>query len=392
MIPARVVELQRARAQLGERVVRLASFLDRVDPLADAAVDAIDSLPAGAGWRFVEEAASRGIEHVPGAPGAVRALFEQIESIPVWVDWKTIDHGGDLLLRSGILGGIVLGAKSLVHGYASPGGNKPLVMTGRLEQQASRRVNETARFVQAVCRARGMRPGADGWRIAISVRLIHAKVRKMVLASGRWQKDQWGAPINQHDMAGTSLLFSLSVVLGLRSLGVRIPEEEAERYMQLWRLVGHVLGVHPELNPASTYDAVGLATMISALQGPPDEDSRSLTRALLESPLAGVRGDGRLSRTERKNAERQVRFGEAMCRHLVGEELADALAVPRTPWRFAVGIVQRLVRGAELVRQSVPFADEQAIAVGNRYWDRVIEIGLAGATAEFTLPERLAAA
>jgi hypothetical protein len=391
MIPARVVDLPRARAHLGERAARLVTFLGRMDPLADAAVEAIDALPPGAGWRLVEEASAHGIGSLPAAPAALRALFEQIEAVPVWVDWRTIDHGGDLLLRSGLLGGIVLGAKSLVHGYASPAGNKPLVMTGRLEQQAGKRLNETARFVQAVCRTRGMRPGADGWKIAISVRLIHAKVRHMVQKSGRWHPELWGEPINQHDMAGTSLLFSLSLVLGLRSLGVRIPDDEAERYMQLWRLVGHVLGIDPELNPASSYDAVGLAETIGALQGPPDDDSRSLTRALLESPLADQRG-GQRTRTERRNAERQVRFAQAMCRHLVGDDLADALGVPRTPWRFAVAIVQRLVRGAELVRSSMPFADGPAIAVGNRYWDRVIEIGLAGATAEFTLPDRLAAA
>jgi hypothetical protein len=75
----------------------------------------------------------------------------------------------------------------------------------------------------------------------------------------------------------------------------------------------------------------------------------------------------------------------------VGDELADGLAVPRTPWRFAVGVVTRLVKGAELVRSSVSFADGPTLAAGNRYWDRVVEVGLAGATAEFALPERLAA-
>jgi hypothetical protein len=387
LIPERVVDLPRARARLGERAFRLVTFLDQVDPLADAVVETIEDLPPGEGWRFVAEAGARGIAAVAGAPASIRALFAQIEETPVWADWKTLDRGGELLLRSGFVGGIVLGTKSLVYGYASPAGNKPLVLTGRLEQQAARRLNETARFVQAVCRTRGMRPGADGWQIAIRVRLIHAQVRRMILKSGRWRPELWGAPINQHDMAGTSLLFSLSVIVGLQALGVQVGEEEAEHYIQLWRFVGHVLGVDPELNPASMYDATRLADLISALQGPPDEDSRHLTRALLESS----RGEPK-SRAEARNMDRRVRFSEAMCRHLVGDELADGLGVPRTPWRFSVGIVQRLVRGAELVRSSVPFVGGPAIAAGNRYWDRVVEIGLAGATAEFTLPERLAAA
>ena len=387
MVPERVVDLPRARARLGERAARLVTFQSRVDPLADAAVEAIDALPRGEGWRFVEAGSARGVATIASAPRAIRELLAQVEETPVWLDWKTIDRGGDLLLRSGFLGGIVLGTKSLVHGYASPAGNKPLVLTGRLEQQAARRLNETARFVQAVCRTRGMRPGADGWQIAIRVRLMHAQVRRMILKSGSWRADLWGAPINQHDMAGTSLLFSLAVIVGLRSLGVRIDDEEAERYIQLWRFVGHVLGVEPEVNAASMYDATRLAEMIDALQGPPDDDSRTLTRALLESSRTEAK-----TRAEARNMERRIRFARAMCRHLIGDELADALAVPRSPWALAVPIVQRVVRGAELVRASVPFADESAIAAGNRYWDRVVEVGLAGATAEFGLPERLNAA
>ncbi len=386
--PARVVDLPRAVARLGDRASRLVTFLGRVDPLADAVVETIESLPPGAGWRLVGDASAHGIASVPAArvPESFRALFGQIEETPVWADWKTIDHGGQLLIRSGFLGGIVLGTKSLVHGYASPAGNKPLILTGRLEHQASRRLNETARFVQAVCQTRGMRPGADGWQIAIRVRLIHAQVRRMILRSDRWRLEEWGAPINQHDMAGTSLLFSLSVILGLQALGLQIEDEEAERYIQLWRFVSHVLGVDPELIPASMYDATRLAELIATLQGPPDEDSRSLTRALLESSR-----DAAKTPTEAKNMERRVLFARAMCRHLVGEELADALGVPRTPWSLAVPVVQRLVRGAELVRSTVPFADGRAIAAGNRYWARVVDVGLAGATAEFGLPDRLVA-
>jgi phage-related protein len=335
----------------------------------------------------VEEAATRGIAAVADAPREIRALFAQIEEVPVWTDWKTIDRGGDLLMRAGPLGGVVLGARSLVIGYASPAGNKPLVLTGRLEHQAARRINETARFVQAVCRARGMRPGAEGWQIAVRVRLIHAQVRRMILKSGSWRADQWGAPINQHDMAGTCLLFSLVVIEGLRSLGLQVDSEEAERYLQLWRFVGHVLGLEPELTPGSMYDATRLAELIAAIQGPPDDDSRALTRALLDSPRTGAKTSADLL-----NAQRRTRFGEAACRHLVGETLADALAIPRTTWRFSVPILTRLVRGAELLRASVSFPDGPAIAVGSRYWDRVVQVGLAGATAEFVLPDKLAAA
>jgi hypothetical protein len=37
-----------------------------------------------------------------------------------------------VFLRPGLLGGLVLGLRSLVYGYAAPAGNKPLVFSGRL--------------------------------------------------------------------------------------------------------------------------------------------------------------------------------------------------------------------------------------------------------------------
>src|SRR5262249_52906161 len=152
------------------------------------------------GWKTFE----RGLrgEALASAPAAVRQLIEEATHVPAWVDWPTCDRGGELLLRAGPLGGAVLGTRSLVLGYASPGGNRPLVFSGRLTEQAGRRLNETARFVQAVCRPGGMRPFADGWQITLKVRLIHAQVRKMLLASPRWSSADWGLPINQHDLAG----------------------------------------------------------------------------------------------------------------------------------------------------------------------------------------------
>ena len=118
----------------------------------------------------------------------MREFIEETARVPAWVDWPTIDHAGDVLHRAGVLGGLVLGAMSLPFGYASPGGNKPLVLSGRLTEQAPRRLSETSRFVQAVCRPRGVRPGADGFKITLKVRLMHAHVRAMLLRSGRWDR------------------------------------------------------------------------------------------------------------------------------------------------------------------------------------------------------------
>ena len=260
--PTRYANLAEARSRHGARVDRLAPFFDRVDPLADAVVESIETLGTGRGWKMLERALTHGITAVDDAPESFRALFNELDTVPPWVDEPTLDRGGELLMRAGVLGGICLGAKSLVVGYASPGGNKPLVFSGRLKESASRRLNETARFVQAVCRRGGMRRFSDGFHITVKVRLMHAQVRRMLLRSGKWEGANWGAPINQHDMAGTTLLFSLSVLEGLRLFGVKMTRDEAESYMALWRYVGRVIGVDADILPTSEFNAWQLATLI----------------------------------------------------------------------------------------------------------------------------------
>jgi hypothetical protein len=387
MIPTRFINLDAARARFGDRVDRLAPYLLEADPLADAVVLAMEALPKERGWAMLGEALANGIDAVPDAPDAMRALFAEVDRVPPWVDWATLDAGGELLMRAGAFGGMVLGAKSLVMGFASPGGNKPLMLSGRLTQQAARRLDETARFVQAVCRPGGMRRGGDGFHITVKVRLMHAQVRRMILRSGAWDEARWGAPINQHDMAGTTLLFSLSVLEGLRALGLVIPPAEAERYLQLWRYVARVMGCDHDLVPCSELEAWQLAELIAATMGPPDEDSRALTAAMLEAPLTRARTPKQM-----RSARMSTRLGQGLVWALCGDATAAALAVPRTPFRHSLKIFRSFNAAAEQVRMRVPSAHRAAVESGHRFWDRVVQIGLAGATAEFRMPERLARA
>ena len=387
MIPARYTNLDVARARFGDRVDRLAPFLLRTDPLADEAVLSMAALGPGRGFALAEEMLDRGPDAAPAAPAALRAFFAETARIPAWVDWPTIDRAGDALLRSGILGGLVLGAMSLPLGYASPGGNKPLVFSGRLTEQAPRRLSETSRFVQAVCRPRGVRPGADGFKITLKVRLMHAHVRAMLLRSGRWDEARWGAPINQHDMAATTLLFSLVLMEGLRRFGLVIEHEEGERYMALWRYVGHLSGVDAELLPASQLEARALGELIAATQGPPDDDSRALVRALVDSPLAAARTPGEL-----RGARVRAQLARGLVRGLVGEELADGLGITATPWQNVMRVFRSFAVVGDRAARFSPRARQKAVLAGEKYWDDVVKLGLSGGPYDFRPAERLARA
>ena len=134
MTPSRFTNLDAARARFGDRVDRLAPHFHRVDPAADAVVQAFAAMPPGAGFAMLGDALARGIDAVADAPPALRALFAEVDRVPPWVDWEALDRGGELLMRAGPFGGMVLGVGSIVLGYAVPVGNKLLVLFGRLKE------------------------------------------------------------------------------------------------------------------------------------------------------------------------------------------------------------------------------------------------------------------
>ncbi|MEJ7733325.1 MAG: oxygenase MpaB family protein [Polyangiaceae bacterium] len=369
--PSRYVDLEAARRRFGDRVDRLGPYLSDTDPLADALVERFTQLPPGQGSAQLALALERGIDEVADAPDELRALFADLDAVPPWVDWGAVDRGGSVLVSAGVLGGAVLGARSLVLGYCSPGGNKPLVFSGRLQEQALQRLNETSKFVYATCVPGGMRRHGQGFALTVRVRMIHAQVRRMILLSGRWDAARWGAPINQHDMVGTSMLFSLVLLDGLRSLGLEVDTEDAHRYMQLWRYSAKVIGIAPELIPGSEAEARSLWALVEMTQGEADDDSRALTRALLESPRRAAR-----TAQERSRAETQIAIATGLCRALLGEQRADQLRLPRTYWRGTANLARALLLPTRRLRGTRP-GRALTLRAGNRYWRRVLAQGSA---------------
>lgn len=346
----------------------LLAGLHRADPLADAA--ARESV---AGVSLV----------APPAASALARLLASIELRPPWLDAEALVRGGELVHRAGPLAIVALSSSSLVQGYADPRGNKPLVMSGQLERRAYRRLHETARFLLSVCAPGGMcGPGGIGWQTTVRVRLIHGRVRNLLRASGRW-RDDWGEPANQHDTVGTLTMFTVVLLEGLERLGMRPGPEEAERYYQLFRYVGHVLGIEAALLPVDLAHARRTAASIRLAQPPPDDDSRALTRALIDAPVREAR-----SRFERALgvALRQLMLGGS--RALLPPTLADALAIPRSPARHVL-VAARPLSAAWGVLGRRGLGRDATVRIGRSLWHAFVGYGLADAPASFAPPEAL---
>lgn len=377
--PARVHNLAAARSQFGDLPGRLVPALDRGDPLADAAVAFLSTCPNG---HAVVDAA---LADPARAPGPLADLLASVAGLPAWADPARLERGSHLFLRAGVAGGFVLGLRSLILGYAAPAGNKPLAFSGRLRERAPRRLAETARFVAAVCERGGLLPGAEGRAITLKVRLMHAQVRRLLLRLPRWDGAAWSLPINQHDMVATSLLFSQVFLDGLRLLGLQVSRAEADDYIHLWRVAGWLLGAEPELLPDREPEARDLAECIFLTQGAPDADSRALTAALLRAPLEVARGPA-----ERRLAELRVSLSNTVCRHLVGNGLADALGVPPARHPFSMPLIVETLSALDRLRGALPPLDASAERAGRHYWQAVVDVGLAGDAATFAMPDHLA--
>lgn len=384
--PSRFVHLDQARSRFGEQVDRLGAFFSLGDPLADRAAAALAALPRRARESLVTTGLKKGLDTRDGAPEEVRELFASLEHVPYWFEAARAARGGRAFLATGILGGLVLAFASLILGYCSPAGNKPLALSGRLRENAPRRLAETSRFVQAVSLPRGVERFGDGFAIAVRVRLMHAQVRRMCLASPRWDARAWGAPINQVDMAGTVLLFSLIVVDGLAKLGFPLRPDESEDLLHLWRRVGSVLGVAEELLPTCARDARRLWDLIASTQEGPDGDARALSAALIEG------GVHRASNAkERREASRRAAIGYGLSGYLVGQEVADALGYPPSRWKGALPLLSATLRTTLGAARHITGFDSWLASLGERRWHTVVSAGLGTTQATFSMPEALGA-
>jgi ER-bound oxygenase mpaB/B'/Rubber oxygenase, catalytic domain len=218
------------------------------------------------------------------------------------------DHGPEIIM--------LLGCYSLPSAYAGRKGVQVLYRTAYLAKRPNRRLCETAQMIVDVMTPGGLAPNGRGIRTAQKVRLMHAAIRHLLRHDPRrpWDPD-FDVPINQEDLVGTLLTMSYLTLVGLQKIGVDVPREAQEAYLDAWRVVGRIMGVEPVLLPADMSEAAVLFDRISQRQFVPCEEGRLMTRALLDGidinmiPFTGV--------------------APALMRFFLPPKIADGLGVPK---------------------------------------------------------------
>ena len=249
----------------------------------------------------------------------IRRYLAETGGLPQWADASKISEAEDFFGRNGLLISMSLFFASLPSCYACAKGAQVLYLTARLETDPKRRLGETSQMILDAMATGGLGPDGDGVRDAQKVRLMHAAVRHLILNSGRWNAD-WGMPINQEDMGGTLMTFSCTPLRCLDKLGIAVAPDEAEAYIHAWNVIGHIMGVRPEMLPASFSEAEDLLDTIGHRHFERSEAGVEMTRALkemVEETMPGTHFNG---------------FPDTMIRFFVGDEVADILGVSKYDW------------------------------------------------------------
>jgi hypothetical protein len=245
--------------------------------------------------------------------GKLGASFTPVEA-PPWVDEEKLARGSDLWQSDSILCIAVLYAHSLPACYLHAQGVPALYETDRLAEQKYlfQRIFETALMLDEVMRPGGVTVTHDFERAAHEagpearryiwgsgivsarkVRYLHAYIRFMLLNPHMTQagshpppaepltepaqsylkqadarQKPWdmslGIPINQEDLAFVLLTFGYVIPKGMETWGRRVPVEQKQGFLHLWRVVGYVMGVRSDLMTDDLDEAAALYEQILA--------------------------------------------------------------------------------------------------------------------------------
>ena len=253
----------------------------------------------------------------------MKKLWDQVNTVPDWVDWEQIQRGQDTFYRYGaaaitglafqsLLGG--MGAARVTETLARTGGFSPKVARGRL-------CETTQHILQCTKDLQSMQPGGDGWISTIRVRFLHAAVRRRILKLAKDRPEYYdvkafGIPINDLDAIGTISVFSGTLIwMSFPRQGIYMRKQETEDYVALWRYIAWVIGC-PTEHFASAAKAKAIMESLFENEVQPNEMGALLANNIIKSI---------------ENEPPTYESADMLCasaRWLNGNQLSDALKVP----------------------------------------------------------------
>ncbi|MFE5338314.1 oxygenase MpaB family protein [Isoptericola sp. NPDC056573] len=254
-----------------------------------------------------------------GLPADVEALVTRARELPSWVDHSRLDKAFTFTTKRGLYLGVLYGMNSGMMSAAIPREARA-VWYSKGGADLTDRIAKTAKLGYDIGAHHAYRPDGKMIVTCVKTRLVHAAVRHLLPQSPHWSAvaDE-RVPISQFDIMVTWHSLASSVWQKLVEWRVPISSAEADAYLHLWQVTGHMLGVLDEYIPSSWDEALAQREQVLV-------------------PLLARTDEGVLI------ADKLVKLGEnldftlvtkpafeAVTRYMLGDRVTDMLELPRRP-------------------------------------------------------------
>jgi hypothetical protein len=298
-------------------------------------------------------------------------LWEEVNTIPPWVDWAQIERGQDVFYRYGgpCLTGLTY--QSLLGGMGAARVVETLARTGGFSiQAAKRRLHETTQHMLQCTRSlESIQPGGAGFASSIRVRLLHAAVRQRILKLAKerpsyFNVKEWGVPVNDLDQIGTIGTFCATLIwISLPRQGIHMRQQEKADYVALWRYIGYLLGTPTDIFETPS-KAKAMMESLLYYEIHPSDMSKLLANNIIHS----------LERQPPTYVSPDMLVASA--RWLNGNDLGDSLGLPRPSlyyWALMAGQCLFFM-GLCYSHRAIPSWDRRKIANLKRiFWHFIVD-------------------
>ncbi|KAI7977613.1 hypothetical protein EIK77_010204 [Talaromyces pinophilus] len=293
-------------------------------------------------------------------------FWRETHTIPEWVDWAQLARGQEFFYRYALANIAGFALQGFVcENSASTGVVEVLVRTGGFSTRVLwNRLLETFQWLLQVTHdINSMKPGGEGFKSTIRVRLLHSSVRQRIseLASRRpdyYNEAEYGRPVNTMDSIHSITTFACNpMYLQLPYMGVQPRPDEIRDYLALFRYISHIIGVNPDYF-STPESAKAIMQSCYAHELKLTETSKvvayNFVRCVenLPAPLAISRG-----------------FIEAGSRWLNGHELCDQLDLGRPSFLSYIAFAGCCVFSIAMAtaQRIIPAVDRFIIQVSGRF-------------------------
>ena len=337
----------RARAFDAPRADLYMRHIHLGDPAADDVVRTLHALGGARRGAIMQAGIEGGPMAIPDAPENVREFFASMDKVPDWYDHefsllgsRGVYRNSNMFLAAFVAGVLIEGFSTLI--------SKSFGITGMIIDKGVRRLKQNNRHVAEIFLPGGLDRNADGWKLSVRIRMIHAQMRFLLTNAEEWDYDSWGSPLSAAHIAYGASTFSSVLLKYARTLGAKVTDDESAAFMMIWRYSASLMGIVPEMLFENEKDALAINAIGNLCEPPPSIESCHMVHALINGAaiLAGMETPA----DRRKMTKMIYRISRA----LVGDELADQLRSPPAVTFHAIPLLRVTNRSQELLSKYLP--------------------------------------